>query len=491
MRAPVRRRTALVLVAAGVPGLVFAHSFGVQYTLPVPFWMYAYGATAALVLSFVIVGIFAAVPPARGEMPANARTRRAAAHVFVPVLLVRGLRGISVGLLALAIGCGLFGTDNPFRNLNMTLFWIVFVLGLTYATALVGDLFAVCNPWRTLCELLRNRCGMAFGGRIAYPARLGYYPALALYIVFIWIELFGHSTPQRLALALAGYTLLTVAMAWLFGIAAWFRHGEFFGLFLSLVGRMAPLDWRRTRRRGRRGVVLRWRLPLSGLLARHPTHVSLVLFILFMLSSTAYDGAHETWPWSRLFWKTLYPLTEPAVKAYSAQPYATAASLFHGWQWFALCLSPWAYHGVYLFFMALTRRVAAGEMSTRELACRFALTLVPIAFVYHATHYYTMLWSQGVQLLPLLSDPLGRGWNLFGTARAAMPPRIIDLNIVWHTQVGLILAGHIASVVLAHAQALRIFRDTGRALASQVPMLLLMVALTAVGLWILSLPLAG
>ncbi|MCY1242965.1 hypothetical protein D9M72_559660 [compost metagenome] len=71
-----------------------------------------------------------------------------------------------------------------------------------------------------------------------------------------------------------------------------------------------------------------------------------------------------------------------------------------------------------------------------------------------------------------------------------MPPRIIDLDIVWHTQVGLILAGHIASVVLAHAEALRIFRHRGRALASQVPMLLLMVGLTAVGLWILSLPLA-
>lgn len=486
MRSPVRCRPALLLAAAAVPGLTFAHSFGVQYTLPVPFWMYAYGATAALVLSFVIVGIFAAVPPARSETSPNAR--RVGTHVFVPAFVVQGLRALSVGLLALTIACGFLGTDNPFRNLNMTLFWIVFVLGLTYATAVVGDLFVFCNPWRTLCELLRARCGICFDGRIAYPAWLAYYPALALYIAFIWIELFGHGTPRQLALMLTAYTLLTVAMAWLFGSAAWFRHGEFFGLFLSLVGRMAPIAWRRA---GCRGVALRWRLPLSGLLERHPGHVSLVLFILFMLSSTAYDGAHETWPWSRLFWKTLYPLVEPAVKAHSAQPYATAASLFHGWQWLALCLSPWVYHGVYLFFLALTRRVAASELSTRALASRFALTLVPIAFVYHATHYYTLLWSQGAQLLPLLSDPLGRGWNLFGTARAAMPPRIIDLNIVWHTQVGLILAGHIASVVLAHAEALRIFRHTGRALASQVPMLLLMVALTAVGLWILSLPLAG
>src|ERR1700730_5402478 len=42
----------------------WAHSFVTVYNLPVPFWMYAYGATAALVVSFVLVAYFAGAPAA-------------------------------------------------------------------------------------------------------------------------------------------------------------------------------------------------------------------------------------------------------------------------------------------------------------------------------------------------------------------------------------------------------------------------------------------
>ncbi|MBB1631952.1 hypothetical protein A9975_13890 [Cupriavidus sp. UME77] len=94
-------------------------------------------------------------------------------------------------------------------------------------------------------------------------------------------------------------------------------------------------------------------------------------------------------------------------------------------------------------------------------------------------------------MVKLVSDPLGVGWNLFGTARMDFPPIILGASAIWHTQVGLILAGHIASVFLAHIEALRLFRDTRRALLSQLPMLALMVVLTAGGLWVLSMPIGG
>ena len=43
-------------------GAAAAHTFAPPYTLPVPFTFYAFGAAAALVLSFVIVGLFATTP---------------------------------------------------------------------------------------------------------------------------------------------------------------------------------------------------------------------------------------------------------------------------------------------------------------------------------------------------------------------------------------------------------------------------------------------
>ena len=63
------------------------------------------------------------------------------------------------------------------------------------------------------------------------------------------------------------------------------------------------------------------------------------------------------------------------------------------------------------------------------------------------------------------------------------------MSLVWHTQVALILFGHIVSVYLAHVVALRVFATRRHAMLSQLPMLCLMVFFTVAGLWILSQPL--
>ena len=60
----------------------------------------------------------------------------------------------------------------------------------------------------------------------------------------------------------------------------------------------------------------------------------------------------------------------------------------------------------------------------------------------------------------------------------------------WHTQVILVLAGHVVAVYLAHMMALRAFPSRRRGVLSQIPMLVLMVGYTCLGLWVLSLPLA-
>lgn len=52
----------------------------------------------------------------------------------------------------------------------------------------------------------------------------------------------------------------------------------------------------------------------------------------------------------------------------------------------------------------------------------------------------------------------------------------------------LIVAGHVASVWIAHVEALRLFGSVRLALRSQLPLLLLMVAFTVSGLWILAQP---
>lgn len=390
--------------------------------------------------------------------------------------------------LALCIATGLFGTKNPYANFNMTFFWIAFALGLTYVTAILGDVYAVANPWRALCAVIGRLWPRYAQGVLRYPAALGYWPALSLYGAFIWIELLGATEPHSLALILLGYSALNVLGAGLVGMRDWFRYCEFFGLFFRLVALVAPLEVV-ARERGYR---LRPRAPFSAIVEARAENLGMLVFLLFMLSSTAFDGLSETVAWHRWFWLDLYQaLLQDHVGRNPLAAFPAMRELFAWWETFWLLASPFVYLAIYWGFIALQRLVVATPVTTEALALRFAPTLLPIALAYNITHYYTLIQTQGIKLVSLISDPFGRGWNLFGTAQWLQRTIIPDPITVWHTQVALIVVGHIVSVYLAHRVALRIFGSTRAAMLSQLPMLALMLLFTIGGLWILSQPLAG
>lgn len=450
-----------------------AHSFGTAYNLPVPFSLYAYGAAATLAVSFALAAYFATVNPRVSRVPhAEARWTK------LPGSIVATASALSLGLLVLCIATGLLGTENVYANFNMTFFWLIFALGLLYLTAVIGDVYEFLNPWRVLCDTIASIArGNPFARR--YPSRLGYGPAIVLYIAFVWFELFGEPRPFSLAIALVLYSVVTCGGALLFGRDEWFRYGDLFAVMFRLVGRMAPVAYRR------RGddVLASLRKPLAGLYDSAPEDFGLLLFVLFMLSSTAFDGLHETVPWSNFFWRALFPIIDSAPRR--------AAQYYYYWEWLVLVASPFLYLSVYLVFVVSSKIAASTKKSVRALALTFAFSLIPIAYVYNVTHYFSLLVSQGVQIISIASDPFGLDWNLFGTAGMFSDPIVPDASTVWHVQVVLILVGHVLAVHVSHVEALRTFRDARKATASQLPMLVLMILFTVAGLWVLSLPIAG
>ncbi len=470
-------RPLLLLAALCLPGWAEAHSFGRSYNLPVPLWLYAWAAAAALLLSFLLIGWFLNTPPSRHLRPERAVSLRwtQAASSLLPLL-----RLAAVLLLLLCIASGLLGNGDSYRNINMTWFWIVFVLGFAYVTVLVGDLYAHVNPWAALATVVARALPQFTQGRWRYPAGLAYWPALALYAGFIWVELFGRTNPHTLSLWLIAYTVINLGGVWLFGMRDWFRRGEFFSVFLRLLALMAPLHTN--------GGALRWRLPFTGLLQARAEHPSLLIFVLFMLSSTAFDGLHATVPWFQVFWSEPLAGLRALAGHHPTEAYLKLRRIHLAFESLSLLLSPLLYLAAYLTCLALAKVLVRSPIPLRTLALRFAFSLLPIAFVYHFTHYFTLLLTQGPAAISLLSDPLGRGWNLFGTARLGRP-LLPDMAWVWHSQVGLILLGHVASVALAHVEALRLFGTRRAALISQLPMLALMMAFTVAGLWILAQPL--
>jgi hypothetical protein len=96
-----------------------------------------------------------------------------------------------------------------------------------------------------------------------------------------------------------------------------------------------------------------------------------------------------------------------------------------------------------------------GKAFAARIARLFAFTMVPIAIGYHLAHYFVFLLVQGQYIIPLISDPFGWGWDLFGTAGYRVDIAIIGARFAWYTAVIAVLVGHMISVYLAHMVAMR------------------------------------
>jgi polyferredoxin len=250
MRVPGRCITALLMLAIlllSLPGEALAHGFGVRYDIPVPFWLYAYGAAAAVVLTFVLL---VDTKPAPHRYPRFDLLQvgwfRA---VFASRPLLLGVRLVSVALFSLVILSGLFGDQTPESNLAPTFVWIIWWVGLAFFTVLLGNLWELVNPWKILFEwaqVLAPR--LRKGQYLPYPVGWGVWPALVLYFGFAWVELvfLGSSRPSNIAVLALLYSAITLAGMALFGKEAWLRGGEAFSVFFGILARFAPTEVRVT-----------------------------------------------------------------------------------------------------------------------------------------------------------------------------------------------------------------------------------------------------
>jgi hypothetical protein len=215
-----------------------------------------------------------------------------------------------------------------------------------------------------------------------------------------------------------------------------------------------------------------------GLVASEPLPASQIALVLLVLASVSFDGFRDTPVWAPLAeW-----LDHGGHEWAHILGLAGVVSLF-GVVYFGFCRLMVRWGGSH---RRLESRLAAHRPVTR-IAGLFVLTLVPIAIAYHLAHYLFFLVMAAQYLIPLASDPLGLGWDVFGT-RNHFVRMVIDARTVWYVSVAAIVAGHVAALYVAHLQAMREFPDRQSALRSQRPMLVLMVCYTMLSLWIIAQP---
>jgi Flp pilus assembly pilin Flp len=468
----------MLLALACAPAPAFAHAFGARYELPVPVWLFIVGGALTVTLTFVMVAAFA-----RAGAERYARTRWQLHGTFIGRLLssswtIAALKLAGVVALALIVTAGFIGTRDPNRNIAPTLVWIVWWIGFSYVAMLVGNLWPVLNPWRTLYDRFAAlRPGRSDASRAPrpWPARLGSWPALAGLLALGWVELVFpfRATPVVLSWLVICYSAITWAGMARYGAEAWLRHADPFYRVFELFSRFAPFV-----AAPGQGLVLRPHA--AGLLQRESAGASAaeVGFILAMLAIVLFDGFQGSKHWVAI---------EDAVHAISPKLGDAGWILLHS----VALLAMWiAFLGLYLAACALARAAAAaGGLSTLGYARAFAPTLIPIAVGYHFAHSFTNLLVQGQSIIFLVSDPFGLGWNLFGTRDFEIDIALIRTRTAWYVALGAIVAGHAISVYLAHAAAERLHEARGRALRALAPMTALMVLYTIISLQILAEPL--
>ena len=440
---------------------LLAHGVGSVQDLPVPQWLFLYGAGIVLIVSFAALALLWRRPVLESweggkALPAG----------LSRVVLSRGMRialgALGFALFVLTFATALVGERSAGSNFAPTFIYVGFWLGLVPIVVLFGNVWSALSPWKAGADAAEWLVGRTGGQSepYPYPDRLGRWPAAVGLFFFAAMELayYDPSDPRGLALAIVIYSLLTWIGALVYGSEAWFARGDGFSNYFGFLSRIAPFAVEEGR------VILR--PPFVGLAHLRDPGPGSVAFVAVMLGSVAFDGFSRTAVWQ----------DQTITLGDGSGTLARVGGLLG---------AVLAVAAAYLLAVWLATLLARTDL---DLASAFVGSLVPIALVYAVSHYFTLLVVESQFLLTLASDPFGYGWDLFGTLdyRPNLAP--FTPNTVWYVQVGTLVAGHVAGLCLAHDRALALFPgEPRRALRTQYPFLVLMVAYTVGGLWLLSL----
>lgn len=434
--------------------------------LPIPEEMFAVAAAVVLVVSFLaLAGGWSS--PRLQDMPER---RMFALPRTVDVVL--GALGIAA--FAVVVYAGLAGTDSQRDNIAPTAVYVVFWVGVPFASLLLGDVWRLLSPWRALGRAAGWAAKrLARDGELPeplpYPERLGNWPAAAGVVAFGICELCWATArePTPLAILMLVYFAIQLVGMSLYGVEAWTRRADAFGAYFSLFARLAPVV--------RRDGVLMARPPGVGAARLRPIAGTVALLVC-AIGVTAFDGAKEG---------PLFNDVAPEIQSvFTDLGFATGRALELAFV-VGLLVAILVVAGIWWLAVEGMPRLSSGA-TRAALSRRLAHSLLPIAAAYVVAHYFSLLAYNGQDTWRLASDPLGDGADIFGTASAQIDYSVVSATGIWYVQVLTLVVGHVTALVLGHDRALQIYGGARNATRSQIVMLIVMVCFTTLGLWLLS-----
>ena len=517
------RRTVFAAAVAGGLSLAasvwllspaYAHGFGERYDLPLPLSLFVIGGALAVALSFLVVAVVLRGDATHRGYPRYNLLRM---PVIGPALaspwVTAPLQFLSALLTAYVIFGGLFGTERAALNPAPAAIYVAFWVGLSFFTALFGNLWALVNPWQVVWRFAEYvTAALAPGQTLSrnrpYPPRWGPWPAVLVFVGFAVLETVaaGAAGPRALGWILVCYTVYNFVGMYRYGREPWLRNAEGFTVVYGFMARFSITEVRAPASHcaacssggrcsaGERDCVdcyecyhaarpeereFNLRPFCVGLNRLGLVTATVVCHVILLLSTVSFDGLSATPEW--VVFSAQFLLQSPKYGGYLANLVGVIGlPIVFGLLYLGTCRAMAAFAGS-----------SSGESpDVGALARAFAFSLLPIALAYHYAHFLGFLLINGQRFIVLASDPFGWGWDLFGTADAIINIGILSPVFIWYFSIAAIVVGHMAGVYLAHVQAVRLYPNRRAALLSQVPMLVLMVCYTCVSLWIISRPIA-
>ena len=432
------------------------------------------------------------------------------------------IQSLSVAIFMLILATGFFG--NPYYNIAPTITWTLWWALLIFIILGFGKSFCSICPWEGLTSLMTSFSLSSRKKKIGFEWKWpkkgrNVYPALVLFIFLTWYEL-GYDITRSgslTALAALGMFVFAAATALFFEKRSFCRYACLVGRISGIYALFSPVELRSKSAQVCLDCKSKECIVGSEEATGCPTYLypgklkenTYCTLCTECIRACPHDNLSV---FARPLAKDLVLKTRFRWDEAILAIVLLAMSSFHGftmtpiwWRLNNLLRAEWGFGPTVIFTILMTLMIVipviifwfgawgarvltrSSGISTGDLFKAFAYAIIPIALFYHLAHNSMHFFMEGQHVLPLLSDPFGWGWDLFGTAKVEYNS-LLSLNTIWWIQTILIVIGHIYGVVISDSVARKLFQEKKWIWRSQLPQLATMVLYSCFSIWLIVQP---
>lgn len=410
--------------------------------------------------------------------------------------------------------------NNIVPQLTWTWWWAL----LIFFVFAFGNLFCAMCPWEGFTSILtsfsiksrKSKLGLS----IWFPKYLrNLYPALILFIVLTWVELGYDITRSPETTALMGVAMLFMAafFAIIFEKRSFCRYVCPVGRISGIYSMLAPFEIRSKSvkicsecetkdclmgTKTQRGcpmflnpaklsnnqfctmctecirtcpsdnMTINARPIGSDLSSIDIFKRDEAIFIVVLLALTTFHGMTMTPQWTRI---------NQLIRVESGLEKTTVFTLLMGLLIILQLFTYWV--GALCAKLVMNNQ----KIDTTKIFRSYAYSVLPLALFYHLAHNSMHFFMEAQHLIPLLSDPFGIGWNLFGTAGKDYS-QLLSLEVIWWIQMFLVICGHMLGINAADNIYKKFFSNERNAYLALLPLVTVMIIYSAISVCLLASP---